>query len=605
MIGAVLILVLQLINISTSQYDANYYLSLWNGLQQQMAQYERPTRNEEFSQINPNDCVQDPEVYDYIIVGAGTAGCVLANRLSESAKVLLIEAGGNETDWSLIPAAYIAARLSRMNWGYLTTPQRYACFGSENFQCDAARGKVLGGTSAINNMLHIRGNKLDFDHWASMGNTGWDYENVLPYFKKSEKIYFEPSDQNYHGFKGPLTITHAFPKVAYTDHIIHANKLLNLTQVDYNGINQIGVSMLQRNIKHGRRNSANQAYLQPVLKKSGLKLKTQALVSKINFLGNSAAGVNYLSQGKCHTAQAQKEVIISAGAFNTPQLLMLSGIGPKSDLMKLNIQVKVDLPVGQNLLDHPAVQALYVHTNKSITVPTLNEAMNQYVGGGGWMTYSGGLEVGFNKTEEILGGVPTVETLYSLLSDYTNYTYGKKCKNYNYQLDTANGEARPTDILMNLVLLHPRSSGTVTLQTSSPIDFPLIDPNYLSDTTDIDQIYEGIQTTLKLLNTQPFKAINATLQDFPIEACSKYSGKSKWYCIIRYKLGSTNDFSSTSRMGTNTTTSVVGPDLKVHGIEKLRIVDASVVPYPTSGGLNAVVVMIAEKAAEMIYADNY
>jgi choline dehydrogenase len=537
------------------------------------------------------------------VVGAGSSGAVLATRLSEVPrwKILLLEAGDEETDFSRIPSMVPYLQTSPMEWGYLSTPQNKSCLGAKNRRCTASRSRSIGGCSAHNALLYVRGNADDYDNWVRLGNPGWSFDEVLPYFIKSENSQID-GDEGYHGKGGFWNVQRALPVSPYLDNFIEGNKELGREVVDYNGRQQLGVSQLQVNVKHGKRQSTGTAFLDNARQRANLNVITGALVVQIviDESTKSARGVVFVKDDTKFSANASKEVIVSGGAFNSPQLLMLSGIGPKEHLRDLGIEVIQDLPVGKILLNHPYFLGLTFRTN--LTVKTdLKEDIRQYLRGVGPLANPANCDgVGFLHAGDIPKTVPMLEYVYvppksTLLTTFHNLQVDDELlKNYFDKIDPA------TDIVLSLVLLHEKSRGSLTLKSNSPVDFPNIDYNFLDAPEDVDNFIEGIEFVLKLMRTKAFREIDATLLEIPVCGDFQRFSRSFWECALRQMTNAFYHSCGTTPMGPNKTTSVVDTNLKVHGIDNLRVVDAGVIPSTLSGHPNAPCVMIAEKISDVI-----
>ncbi|KAK9871038.1 hypothetical protein WA026_009996 [Henosepilachna vigintioctopunctata] len=545
--------------------------------------------------------------YDFIIVGAGSSGSVIFNRLSEVKKwkILLLEAGGDEDDFSDIPAMMFFTHLSEMNWGYNTTSQKKSCLGMNDNQCSYPRGRVVGGSGTINALMNIRGSNEDFDIWEKQGNPGWSYKNVLPYFKKSEHFEIQDADSGYHSTSGMWNVSYVDPPTKLTKYFMEASKETGGQYVDYNGKNQMGYSRLQMSINKGRRASGGRTFIDPVRHEPNVNIVTNALVTKILIDSDKKVyGVEFLKNGRLLRTTSKKEVILSAGAINTPQLLMLSGIGPKTHLEALKIPVVEDLPVGQKFQDHISYIALNVRTNMTYQRRPIRTVIKNFLRGKGLFTYGANTQaINFINTSDHRSTKPDIE-LILIASPSTSILASKV---YNLKPEFAkmaqkeyNGD---TDFKIYVVLMHPKSVGEVTLKSNNPLDFPNIDPNYFSDEhdEDIETMYRGIKYAVSMLKTNAFAGIDAKLQGV-VPVCDKHVFLSKeyYYCTIRHLSSTLYHPTGTTRMGPNTSTSVVNHELKVHGIKNLRIGDCGVIPISLSGHTNAPAVMIGEKLADLI-----
>ena len=531
--------------------------------------------------------------YDYIIIGAGSAGCLLANRLSKNPRnsVLLLEAGGPDSNMNIhIPGAYLKIHKSKQDWGFWTEKQKNVL----NRKMYLPRGKTLGGSSSTNAMAYVRGNAEDYNTWAELGNYGWGYKDVLPFFKKSENhAQIDKVDSDYHGSSGELSVSLPTKfKTPYVDGFIKACKKHGIPENDdYNGVTQNGVGVAQSTIKNGKRHSSASAFLKPVLNRPNLKAITHAKVCKIILKGKEATGLEYLKGSNKFQVNVEKEIIISAGAFQSPQILMLSGIGDFSELKKHGIDCLHELKgVGKNLQDH----LFYPICAKSKT----QEGINHYISPLNQLKAAWNYFV--NKKGVFCVGPLEGMAFFDLTrsGEKVNFQlhFSPICIDDKYGYDAYDLYDFPKKDGFTILptLLHPKSRGTVSLSSSNPKDAPIIQPNFLQEKDDLDQLIRGGKLVFKLMNDEALKKhklrdglpINRDSEDFLVDHIKK-TLETVYHPVGTCKMGIDN-------------MAVVDPLLKVHGISKLRVVDASIMPKIVSGNTNAPVYMIAEKAAEMI-----
>lgn len=473
-----------------------------------------------------------------------------------------------------------------------------------NNQCVYPRGRGLGGSTLINNLVYSRGNPLDFDKWAEMGNPEWTYDKVLPYFKKSENFSF--GSDVYRGRNGPWHVEYFRPQSVYEKMCIDGNSELGREVVEYNGIQELGVGHPQFNTIYGHRDDIAKAFVLSVLNRTNLHVQLQSYVTKILIENTTktAYAVNFMHEGKKYIARASREIIISAGALISPQLLMLSGIGPADHLQELNIPVYQDLPVGQNLIEHVALNDLSFTMDYNETSKTTEENVREFLKGRGAFAWAGTHCLSFFRVDGAEDGAPDFEITMGSSSG----TDELKLVSSNLKNESYNGLYGTLEdsqfFQIYLFMLHPRSRGSIKLRSSNPFEYPLIDPNLLSDEDDhdIDLFYEGIQKLLGLLETKAFKEWNAQIVPPELPACEGYEFLSKefWYCLIKQLAMTSNHTLSTNRMGPNPKDSVVDSKLRVHGINKLRVIDTSVIPVSISGHITAPTVMVAEMGSDFI-----
>ncbi|XP_045762116.1 glucose dehydrogenase [FAD, quinone]-like [Maniola jurtina] len=556
--------------------------------------------------------------YDFIIVGAGSAGCVVANRLSEikSWRILLIEAGPEEPDVTSVPALPPALRWSSIDWNYQTQPEKLTCRGYVGGRCHWARGKTMGGSSATNYLIYIRGNRLDYDNWAALGNPGWSYKEVLPYFRKSENNRnIEGKDTYYHGVGGPLYVER-FP---YTDAnaimLVEAFNETGLPIVDLNAENNIGTELGQSTSFNGRRWSTNMAYIRPIRDvRPNIDIMVNAYVTKVIIDPKTkvAQGVTYVRNGVYRDVYARKEVIVSAGSINSPKLLMLSGIGPKRHLRNLNIPVLSDLQVGQNLQDHATSDGLIIAlSNKTSTQVSGPELLNQITKyyeqpldqKSGPLSSTSTLNgIGYIKTKYARENAPDIQMLFDgqhfedLYADPQTYAQLPV-----FPLAFFNSfAARP-------FLLTPRSRGQILLNRTDPVfGQPLIYPGFFTVKEDVDVLVEGMRYVVTLEQTEAFKKNGAYFVRRPIRGCEKYDwGTYKYFfCLLVQYTSTIYHPVGTCKMGpSEDKTAVIDARLRVYDIKGLRVIDGSIMPQIVRGNTNAPIIMIGEKASDMIKED--
>jgi choline dehydrogenase len=536
--------------------------------------------------------------YDYIVIGAGTAGCVLANRLSARGeyRVLLLEAGGRDrSPWIRVPIGYGRTfNDRRYNWMYEAEPDP-ALGNRRQFW---PRGKVLGGSSSINAMVFVRGQPGDFDDWAAAGNPGWSWREVLPYFRKLED--HPGGDPEYRGTGGPVRVSDVSAQVhPLCTTFLEACDTLGIARTaDFNGPRPEGAGLWEVTIRNGLRVSASSAYLRPARHRPNLALRTRAHATRILFEGMRAAGVEYLESGARQTARARCEVIVAAGAINSPQLLELSGVGDAALMRGLGIPVVADAPaVGRGLQDHLAVSYFY-----RSRVPTLNEELAPFLGKlRAALRYAlggrrGPLAMSVNQAGAFLHSRPGLTRpnmhIYFNPASYSTTTSGPHRR-------LLNPDPYP-GFLMSFNTCRPTSRGTIHIRSNDPLAAPAIVPNSLATAADREDVCDGARLLRRLSAAPPLAAIIEAERE-PGDAVRS---DEQVLADFRARAGSVFHACSTCAMGPDPRTAVVDAQLRVHGVRGLRVADASIFPNITSGNTNAATFMVGEKAADLILRDS-
>ncbi|BET01984.1 glucose dehydrogenase [Nesidiocoris tenuis] len=561
--------------------------------------------------------------FDYIVVGSGPSGCVIANRLTadDSTSVLLIEAGKEDNMITDIPLLNPLISLTGWSWNYDTVPTNDTCLGMTHERCPWPSGKGPGGGTILNAMIWTRGNPLDYDRWAQMGLAGWSYEELLPYFKRSENTRIaELSGSEYHGRGGPLSIEYPPFRTRLSRDYINAGKSYGFQEVDYNDPrSHIGFGKIQLSMEDGERMTSATAFIKPILNRPNLSVTMDSRVIKILIdpKTKAAYGVRYVRKGKEYDVFARKEVIVSAGAFGSPHLLLLSGIGPARHLRDVGIRPIVDLPVGENLMEHQGMHGLTftIDTADGILLTDLLENIvpvsATYVGKNRGVLTSPGCEViSYVRTKYAnltmpADTVPDVELLFISGGMQTDdgrlfrKSFGISDELYDYTYKPHEGRFAFSIWPM---LMYPRSRGRVRLKDDNPLSKPIIDHGFFTDPQNVDMLtlIEGIKIAVMLAKTPPLRKYGADLVKTPFPNCRhiQFGSDEYWECAVRTMSTQFHHQSGTCAMG-----SVVDSRLRVIGVQGLRVADASVIPTIPGAHIQAAAYMIGEKAADLIRED--
>ena len=529
------------------------------------------------------------ESFDYIIIGAGSAGCVLANRLGAQPehRLLVLEAGGQDHFWNWkihMPAAFAYPLADdKVNWYYHSEPEPY--MDGRKMYCP--RGRVIGGSSSINGMVYIRGHARDYDHWAQLGLSGWSYADILPYFRKAED--HEKGEDDYHGVGGPLHVSYGRTRNPLFEAWVEAGKQAGYPMTpDVNGYQQEGLGPMEMTTRRGRRWSAAKAYLRPAMARGNVTVRSRALTLRVLFEGKRAVGVEYVEGGQVKQARATREVIVSGGAINSPQILMLSGVGPASHLRQHGVTVVQDVPgVGENLQDHIETYVQHRCTQPITLYPVLKSPLRQLFVGIEWTFLGTGVGAtnhfeagGFIRSE---AGVEHPDLQYHFLPIAASYDGSATQPGHGFQAHV--GPMRPT------------SRGTVRLKSADPRHAPEIRFNYMQTEQDRREFRAGIKLTREIFAQKAFDPYRGP----ELAPGPDVKTDAEVDAHLRRKAESAYHPSCTCKMGLATDPMAVVDDAgRVHGLESLRVVDASIMPNVVSGNLNAPTIMMAERLADAI-----
>ncbi|XP_053689985.1 glucose dehydrogenase [FAD, quinone]-like [Sabethes cyaneus] len=562
--------------------------------------------------------------YDFIIVGAGPAGSVLANRLTEdpTVTVLLLEAGKGELPiFTDIPLAAPNLQATDYNFAYESEVQTIGCQGLRDKKCSWPHGRGVGGSTIINYMIYTRGNRRDYDGWARAGNPGWSWEEILPYHIKAERANIRDFDNNgFHGKSGPLSVEDCPFRSKISHAFVRSAQQAGYPYLDYNAGEHIGVSYLQANTERGFRVTSGTAYLTNITNRKNLHILTKAWVTKLLIDPDSKVtkGVRFTRNKRHFIVEARQEVILSAGAFESAKLLMLSGVGPLQHLTELNIPIVTDLPVGEILYEHPGVFGpIYLIRNPIDNFIQLDDNINwrnliKLLNGRGVFTTNSVESLMYLKTPFAASpdpGLPDIEIMQAFTSIDFDSGPGTALA-FRLTNETYDGYFRPIQNIRSFqylpMLLKPRSRGKLRLKSQNPFQHPSFDFQYFSDDRDIQALVYGMQEAIRVTSQQAFQELGVELYSRPVPGCEQHQFNSYdyWHCHVRTLTATFHHQVGTCKMGpASDPEAVVDARLRVYGISRLRVVDIGVVPEPPAAHTSAISFVIGEKAADMIKQD--
>lgn len=610
--------------------------SFLEGIIKKITKTEPPHKNPPSIPLDPFDIIRDDyplpnglksphSEYDYVIVGAGSAGSVLASRLTEdpNVTVLLIEVGKPENLLTDIPVIAPYFQLTDYSWPYHMEPQANVCMGMENERCYWPRGRAVGGTSVINYMIYTRGRPEEWNRIERDGNYDWSYDSVLRYFMKSERAYLQGIERSgFRGRSGEMPIQFPRHRTRLIDTFLEAGRSLGHPTIDYNSPYELGFGYVQTNTDNGKRLSAAKVFLHPKKNRANLHILPETTATKvlIDSSTKTATGVEYYRNKKMNIVKVRREVILSAGPIASPQLLMLSGIGPKAHLANHSIPLIQDLQVGRKLYDHITFPGI-VFTLNTTGVSINEEKASSFRNLLSWLQYGdtliclpgavegiGYIRTGVSKDSEEIPDIELISIGGSFLSD--GGSVGSKAVRRGMKItpkvfNTAFGpidDNRDTWSAFTM-LLHPKSSGRIELRDNNPFSHPLLYGNYLTEPQDVATFIAGIRHVLALGATPAFQRYGAKIHKAKYPACPslEFDTDEYWECALRTLTATLHHQIATCRMGPESDPdAVVDPELRVHGVKRLRVVDSSILPRTLSVHTHAPAVMIGEKAADMI-----
>ncbi|XP_055629904.1 glucose dehydrogenase [FAD, quinone]-like [Toxorhynchites rutilus septentrionalis] len=563
--------------------------------------------------------------YDYVIVGAGPAGCVLANRLSEdpSKSVLLIEIGRGEIPmFSDPPLLGPTLASTSYNFGYQTEVQKHGCQGLRGKRCSWAHGRGVGGSSIINNVIYTRGNKRDYDSWARAGNPGWSWDEMLPYFKKVERANIRDfGDNGFHGKSGRLSVEDCPFRSKIATAFVKSAQEVGYPYLDYNAGDLIGVSFLQAHTLRGHRATGGNAYLKDIVHRPNLHIMTRSWATKVHLdpKTKEATGIDFVHARRTYSVQATREVILSAGAFESAKLLMLSGVGPAEHLKQHGIKVNQDLPVGEQVTEHGGVFGpVFVLQNdpdglRSLEpLITISEFM-RFKGGSGPLTSNSVESLMYVKSpvaEDPDPGLPDVEIMQAFVSFGFDSSPSSK---FAYQLSDEVDEDyfRPLGNVRAFMylpmLLKARARGQVRLKSTNPFHHPQFKYQYFEDERDVEALVYGILQAINVTSRPAFQKLGVELYANKVPGCKhlKFNTLDYWRCHVRTLTATFQHQVATCKMGpASDPEAVVDHRLRVHGIKRLRVADVGIIPDSPTGHTSAHSFVIGEKAADLIKEDN-